>query len=49
MQEVKNILARLPNWLGDMVTSTAFIKALQQQYPTSAIVFKALIGKFDHP
>ncbi|HEX4956695.1 MAG TPA: lipopolysaccharide heptosyltransferase II [Lacibacter sp.] len=32
-----NILVRLPNWLGDMVMSTAFIKAVEQQYPTALI------------
>ncbi|MBS1512774.1 MAG: lipopolysaccharide heptosyltransferase II [Bacteroidetes bacterium] len=37
MKPVTNILVRLPNWLGDMVMSTAFIKALQQQYPDAAI------------
>lgn len=32
-----NILVRLPNWLGDMVMSTAFIKALQKTYPHASI------------
>lgn len=32
-----NILVRLPNWLGDMVMSTAFIKALHQYYPSATI------------
>ena len=32
-----NILVRLPNWLGDMVMSTAFIKAVQQSYPSATI------------
>lgn len=32
-----NILVRLPNWLGDMVMSTAFIRALQQTYPSATI------------
>jgi lipopolysaccharide heptosyltransferase II len=32
-----NILVRLPNWLGDLVMSTAFVNALQQQYPGAAI------------
>ncbi len=30
-------MIRLPNWLGDMVMSTAFVKAVQLQYPTAAI------------
>jgi lipopolysaccharide heptosyltransferase II len=37
MQVVKNILIRLPNWLGDLVMSTAFVKAVQQQYPQASI------------
>ena len=32
-----NILVRLPNWLGDMVMATAFVDALQKQYPGAAI------------
>jgi heptosyltransferase II len=32
-----NILVRLPNWLGDMVMSTAFTGALQQAYPNASI------------
>ncbi|HMK04360.1 MAG TPA: lipopolysaccharide heptosyltransferase II [Ferruginibacter sp.] len=32
-----NILIRLPNWLGDMVMSTAFVQAVQQQYPDATI------------
>src|SRR5690606_2989984 len=31
------ILIRLPNWLGDLVMSTAFIDAVQQQYPDAEI------------
>jgi lipopolysaccharide heptosyltransferase II len=37
MQNIQNILIRLPNWLGDMVMSTAFVKAVQQQYPNASI------------
>ena len=37
MAEVKKILIRLPNWLGDMVMATPFIIAVQQQYPTARI------------
>jgi heptosyltransferase II len=37
LNEVQNILIRLPNWLGDMVMSTAFVKAVQQQYPAAAV------------
>jgi len=32
-----NILIRLPNWLGDMVMSTAFIQAVKAQYPDATI------------
>jgi heptosyltransferase II len=32
-----NILIRLPNWLGDMVMSTAFVKAVKEQYPDASI------------
>ncbi len=32
-----NILIRLPNWLGDVVMSTAFIAAVKQSYPGAAI------------
>jgi len=31
------ILIRLPNWLGDVVMSTAFIRAVQQLYPGSQV------------
>ncbi|HWZ15292.1 MAG TPA: glycosyltransferase family 9 protein [Mucilaginibacter sp.] len=31
------ILIRLPNWLGDVVMSTAFIKAVKQLYPEARI------------
>ncbi len=37
MQTVKNIIIRLPNWLGDLVMSTAFVKAVQQQYPDARL------------
>lgn len=36
-QPIKNIIIRLPNWLGDLVMSTAFVKAVQQQYPDATI------------
>jgi lipopolysaccharide heptosyltransferase II len=32
-----NILVRLPNWLGDMVMSVAFVHSLQKLYPGAAI------------
>jgi lipopolysaccharide heptosyltransferase II len=32
-----NILIRLPNWLGDMVMSTAFVKAVREEYPGATI------------
>ncbi len=35
MAEIKHILIRLPNWLGDMVMATAFVKAVQLQYPNA--------------
>lgn len=37
LNQVKKILIRLPNWLGDMVMSTAFVKAVQVQYPHATI------------
>jgi heptosyltransferase II len=37
LNQAQNILIRLPNWLGDMVMSTSFVKAVQQQYPNAAI------------
>lgn len=37
MTEIKNILIRLPNWLGDMVMATAFVQAVQTHYPAAAI------------
>ena len=35
--EIKSILIRLPNWLGDMIMSSAFIRALKQQYPDAVV------------
>ncbi|MCP9750782.1 glycosyltransferase family 9 protein [Ferruginibacter sp. HRS2-29] len=32
-----NILIRLPNWLGDMVMSTAFVHAVKEAYPGATI------------
>ena len=37
MTEVKNILIRLPNWLGDMVMATSFVQAVQMYYPHARI------------
>jgi lipopolysaccharide heptosyltransferase II len=37
MTEIKNILIRLPNWLGDMVMATAFVQAVKTHYPNAAI------------
>jgi heptosyltransferase-2 len=31
------ILIRLPNWLGDVVMSTAFIHAVRQFYPDALV------------
>ncbi|MEO5943161.1 MAG: glycosyltransferase family 9 protein [Ferruginibacter sp.] len=36
MQQTK-ILIRLPNWLGDLVMSTAFIKAINKAYPGAIV------------
>lgn len=32
-----NILIRLPNWLGDMVMSTAFVQAVKDEYPGATV------------
>jgi len=32
-----NILIRLPNWLGDMVMSTAFVQAVKDHFPDAAV------------
>jgi heptosyltransferase II len=37
LNQPQNILIRLPNWLGDMVMSTAFVKAVSLQYPNASI------------
>ncbi len=37
LNQPQHILIRLPNWLGDMVMSTAFVKAVAQQYPNATI------------
>lgn len=37
MSNVKTILIRLPNWLGDMVMATAFVKAVNREYPTATV------------
>lgn len=37
MQQPQYILIRLPNWLGDMVMSTALVKAVAAQYPGARI------------
>ena len=37
MQQPKNILIRLPNWLGDMVMSTSFVKAVTAAFPQASI------------
>lgn len=39
-----NILIRLPNWLGDMVMSTAFVQAVQDAYPGATIDLVAKKG-----
>lgn len=33
----KNILIRLPNWLGDMVMASAFVEAVQNEHPNANI------------
>lgn len=37
MTEVKSILIRLPNWLGDMVMATALVEAVKKYYPNAEI------------
>ena len=37
MMPVKNILIRLPNWLGDMVMATSFVQAVKEYYPEAEI------------
>jgi heptosyltransferase II len=37
MEQVNKILIRLPNWLGDMVFSTAFVKAVNEQFPGARV------------
>lgn len=39
-----NILIRLPNWLGDMVMSTAFVQAVKDEYPAATIDLVAKKG-----
>ncbi len=39
-----NILIRLPNWLGDMVMSTAFVQAVKEEYPDAIIDLVAKKG-----
>lgn len=39
-----NILIRLPNWLGDMVMSTAFVQAVKEQYPHATVDLVAKKG-----
>jgi heptosyltransferase II len=39
-----NILIRLPNWLGDMVMSTAFVQAVKNEYPQASIDLVAKKG-----
>jgi len=46
-----HILIRLPNWLGDLVMSTAFVRALSQAMPEAAIdviVKKGIDGVVDY-
>jgi heptosyltransferase II len=39
-----NILIRLPNWLGDMVMSTAFVQAVKNEFPHAQIHLVAKKG-----
>lgn len=39
-----NILIRLPNWLGDMVMSTAFVQAVKNEYPAATVDLVAKKG-----
>jgi len=40
----QNILIRLPNWLGDMVMSSAFVKAVAAEYPQAKLHLVAKKG-----
>lgn len=45
------IIIRLPNWLGDLVMSTAFVKAVREAYPDASIDLltkKGIDFLFDH-
>jgi hypothetical protein len=47
-----HILIRLPNWLGDLVMSTAFVRALSQAMPEATIdviVKKGIDEVVDYP
>ena len=37
MLPVKNILIRLPNWLGDMIMASSFVQAVKKYYPEAEI------------
>jgi heptosyltransferase II len=39
-----NILIRLPNWLGDMVMSSAFVQAVKNEYPGATVDLVAKKG-----
>jgi len=41
---IQNILIRLPNWLGDMVMSSAFVKAVSAEYPNAKLHLVAKKG-----
>ena len=44
VQEPLHILIRLPNWLGDMVMSAAFVQAVKDEYPGAVIDLVAKKG-----
>ncbi len=37
MSDIKTILIRLPNWLGDMVMATAFVKSVKTAFPEATV------------
>ncbi len=37
LKEVVQIVVRMPNWLGDMIMATAFLKAVSEEYPNASI------------